>query len=306
MGNSNWNAGAYAVHANNVHGATQQQVFTNTAGCHDDLNPAKFKVRESRDSAANPLSTPVIIGVDETGSMGHLAVGIIKTQLGIIMQGIYDRKPVTDPHVILLGLGDAYSDHAPIQATQFEADMKLVEQISKIFIESNGGGNGGESYPLAWWLARHKTSCDCQEKRGKRGYLFTIGDEAPHPVITKDQVKRFFDVDVESDVKIDDLLREAQARWHVFHLITPTDATKYQGAEAKWKILLGERAIVVDDHTKLGEVIVSIMQVNEGHDADAVAASWGADAGTAIVVKNSLRGLTKLTSKTTKGGLTVV
>ena len=34
-----------------------------------------------------------------------------------------------------------------------------------------------ESYELALYFAAYKTSCDAWEKRQKKGYLFTLGDE---------------------------------------------------------------------------------------------------------------------------------
>lgn len=292
MGNATWNAGSYAAYSSTAASKTQEQIFRNKSGMHADLDPAKFTVRESRDSAANPNSTPIIIGVDDTGSMGFLAAEIIKSGLGVIMQGIHDRKPVTDPHILLAAVGDATVDRAPLQATQFEADMRLVSQIEKFYIEGGGGGNSGESYPLVWWLARHKTSCDAISNRGKRGYVFTIGDEAPLMYIEGRQIRDVFGQPHSGErVDVRALLADAQARWNVFHLITPTEATRVQQAEQKWKALLGERAIVVDDHKRLGEVIVSIMQVNEGHDVDAVADSWGG--GTGLAVRNAVSGLAR-------------
>jgi hypothetical protein len=291
MGYTTWDPGAYSSYARSVAGKSGAAIFTNTSGCHDDLNPVLFRVRESCDSAANPQSTPIIIGVDETGSMGHLATEIIKGGLGTIVQGIRDRKPVPDPHILLAAIGDATCDRAPIQATQFEAGTELVAQIEKFFIEGCGGGNGGESYPIVWWLARHKTSCDAITKRGRRGYLFTIGDEAPLHVLTRHQIRHFLGAEVESDVTIEDLLAEVQSRWHVFHLITPTDATTHQDAVRKWRALLGERAMVVSDHRRLGEVIVSAMQVNEGQDVDTVTQSW--DGSAALVVRNAVAALAR-------------
>lgn len=42
-----------------------------------------------------------------------------------------------------------------------------------------------ESYELAmYFMARH-TSIDCYEKRGKRGYLFMIGDELAYPKVKR-------------------------------------------------------------------------------------------------------------------------
>ncbi|GAJ18290.1 unnamed protein product, partial [marine sediment metagenome] len=43
---------------------------------------------------------------------------------------------------------------------------------------------------------------------------------------------------------------------------------------------------VIDDWNRLGEVVVSAMQINEGQDAAQVLSSWDGD--TNIVVKNAL------------------
>jgi len=266
-------------------GKSQQQIFTQSQ-CHPDLDPSKFNIRESVDSPSNPNSTPVIIAVDETGSMGVLAENIIKKGLGIIIEGIIDRKPISDPHILLAAVGDAYCDSSPIQTTQFEADTVICQQIEKFFLEGNGGGNGGESYPLIWWFALNKTHCDAIILRNRKGYIFTIGDEAYHPTIARDHIKRFLNGDIEADISVADLLEELKEKWEVFHLITSTSATNYQNAIEKWRELLGERAIVIDDWNRLGEVIVSAMQINEGQDAAKVLNSWDGD--TNIVVKKAL------------------
>lgn len=298
MGSSNWNAQAYTSYSRSAQQKTRQQIFTNTSGCHPDLNPAKFAIRESVDSQANPNSTPVIVCVDETGSMGHLAETIIKRGLGVIVEGILDRKPITDPHILLAAVGDAYCDNAPIQTTQFEADVVILEQIEKFFLEGNGGGNGGESYPLVWWFALNKTHCDAINIRKRKGYLFTVGDETFHPAITKEQLNTFLDAHAEADVDIAQLLQKVQTKWHVFHLITPTATTHHEDAISKWRELLGERAIEISDHTKLGEIVVSIMQVNEGHDVKEVLASW--DGSTSLVVGKAVSGLAKTSAGKTE------
>ena len=264
MGSSNWSASDYTSYSRSVSGKKAAEIFTNVH-LHPDLDPKKIKVRESVDSKANPQSTPIIVGCDDTGSMGRLAEDIIKRGLGILVQGIIDRKPVTDPHVMLAAIGDAYCDSAPLQVTQFEADVVLCKQIEKFYIEQGGGGNNGEGYALLWWFAQNKTKCDAINLRNKKGYIFTIGDECYLPEITKGQINEFLGGSAEKNVDVKDLLKEVQKDWNVFHIIVPTEATRSQDAIKVWKDLLGERAIVLEDEKKLSEVIVSIMQVNEGH-----------------------------------------
>jgi len=57
------------------------------------------------------------------------------------------------------------------------------------------------------------------------------------------------------------------------------------------KVAIGENAIILEDHTKLAEVIVSIMQIREGADKKKVVDSW--DGTTALAVRAATQNLTK-------------
>lgn len=286
MGASRWSADDWDLHTAATSNMSRAQIFARNS-IHPDFDPRNIKVRESVDSDVNPNSTPIILAVDETGSMGVLAETIIRSGLGTIMQEIYARKPVTDPHIMCMGIGDAYSDQAPIQATQFEADIRLANQLQNIFLEGNGGGNGGESYHLAWYFAAFKTSCDAQRKRHRKGYLFTVGDEAPHEVLTRAQIQTFIGDAVETDMTSRGLLALLRPNWEVFHLIVNP---AYAEAVPKWRELLGERAIEVGDYNRLAEVIISTIQIIEGDDPNTVVSSWSGD--TSLVVADAVRSLT--------------
>ena len=295
MGSSRFDATDWASYSSSVSSAPRSTIFR-SVGMDDSLDPSKITFRESVDSDINPNSTPVIIGVDETGSMGSLAEKIIKHGLGVVMTGIYDRKPVTDPHILIAGIGDSVCDIAPLQITQFEADVKAItSQVEKIYLEGGGGGNNGESYPLLWYFAAHKTKCDAITKRKRKGYLFTVGDENPLRVISKSEIKKVFGDDVQEDIDIADLLSVVQKNWEVFHIVVETLATEHQNAINNWKKVLGQRVIVVPSEDHLAEVIVSTMQIIEGEDANKVASSW--DGKTSIVVKNAIKGLSKKSSE---------
>ena len=57
----------------------------------------------------------------------------------------------------------------------------------------------------------------------------------------------------------------------------------------QWTELLGQRVIGLSDHTKLAEVIVSAIEVNEGRDRDRVVKSWSKQ--TALVVQRAVGAL---------------
>ena len=292
MGSARWDPTDWDKYTTTTKGKSQSAIFESKSLI-PDFDPKNIGIRESVDSIDNPNSTPIIVALDVTGSMGVIPHQLIQGNLGTLMNEILDRKPVSDPHLMFMGVGDVEYDRAPLQATQFEADIRVAEQLRKIYIERGGGGNSHESYHLPWYFAAMKTSCDAISKRGKKGYLFTIGDEQPPKGLTKAQAQKVFGGEITKDFTTEELLRMAEENYHVFHIMVE-QGSHFQGHGARvteeWKDLLGQRAIPLSDYTKLAEVIVSTMQAVEGADRDHVAKSWSGD--TSLVVSHALKGLT--------------
>ncbi len=288
MGGSNWSSSDWSSFKSATNTQSTQQVFSQN-DMHPDLDPRGLALRESRDSTANPNSHAIIVASDVTGSMGKLAEALVRNGMGVLVEELLKRKPVQDPHIMCMGVGDAYSDAAPLQVSQFEADIRIAQQLKQIWLEGRGGGNGGESYPLAWYFAARHTAIDCFEKRQKKGYLFTVGDENPHKLLTKEQVQTVSGDDVERDLTSAELLTMASRSYHVFHLLVEESSSCDAKVVANWKALLSERALLLSDHTKMAELIVSTIQVNEGWSVPEAVKSWSG--GTAVVVARGLQGL---------------
>lgn len=286
MGYGTYNPVDFTTYKSRTASKSRHDIFT-SHGLQDSLNPLKFGVRESRNSKAHPKATPIAIFSDVTGSMGHLAEIIVKKDFGLILEEVINRKPFPDPHLLVGAIGDCTIDSAPIQYSQFETDMTIARQIEQIFIEGGGGGNAGESYHTAWYAMGFRTMCDAFVE-GRKGFLFTIGDEPPLDILYAAHISRFFGDKIQGDLKNKDLLETISQDWEVFHLIV---GDPVRDAIPRWKALLGERAMVVRDHTKLGEIIVSTTQIISGEDAVAVASSWSGD--TSLIVKEATRHLTK-------------
>lgn len=267
------------------------------------LDPAKVILRESRDSAANPASTALIVGLDVTGSMDRVLDAMARTGLGTLVGAIYERQPITDPHIMIMGIGDFEHDNSPLQVTQFEAEnAPLISQMEKVYLECGGGGNNYESYAAAWLFAATRTVTDCFEKRGKRGYLFTVGDEEPTPRLISAQIKRVMGGDQIGDVDGEHLLAMAQATYNVFHVIVEEGSyasSRPDRVRSAWVKALGQNVIPLSDHTRLGEAVVSAIQVAEGHDRDVVAKSWGGD--TSLVIARAVQDIAVVTSSS--GGM---
>lgn len=291
MGTARWNPSDWSAYAASTSRKTTDAVFTSRS-LDNDLNPFGVVTRESRDSDLNPESTAIIVGLDVTGSMGMIADALARKGLGTMVEEILARKPVTDPHMMCLGIGDVLYDQAPLQATQFEADIRIARQLERLWLEKGGGGNACESYNLPWYFAAMHTSIDCFEKRGKKGYLFTVGDEEPPCDLPAKAIARFIGDRVQRDFDSHELLTMVSRMYHVFHIIVEEGSHARhdpRGVRNTWTHLLGQRVIGLSDHTKLAEVIVSAIEVNEGHDQDRVVSSWPKK--TAMVVQHAVGSL---------------
>jgi hypothetical protein len=69
-----------------------------------------------------------------------------------------------------------------------------------------------------YFMARH-TAIDCFDKRGRRGYLFLIGDELPYPKVSAAQVRDVIGDDLGEDISTETILAELQRRYHVYYII---------------------------------------------------------------------------------------
>jgi len=299
MGGGRWNSDEWDSYTTSKGYATKstEAIYTSRK-MHDDLDPKGVKFRESRDSEDNPKSSAVIVGLDVTGSMSSVLDAMARTGLNTLVTNIYDRKPVEDPHVMCMGIGDVeMGDRAPLQITQFEADIRIAKQLENIWLEGGGGGNNCESYTLAWYFAAMHTHIDCFQKRGKKGYIFTVGDEMPASILRASEIESVTGFNPERDFTCEELFEMVSRQYEVYHLIVE-EGFNYMYRPDKtvraWTQILGQRAIKLSDHTKMGEVIISTMQVNEGEDHNKIVDSWDGD--TSLVVKRAIGDMVDITT----------
>lgn len=274
MGYSNWSDHAFQSRQNHRQ-QTNQTAFTYDQQVRQSGNIAvhpqmdvKGKKRESRDSDDHPTSLAIGVLFDVTGSMGEVP-RVLQTKLGALMRLLVQRGYVEHPQILFGANGDAYTDDVPLQIGQFESGLEMDDDLGKIYLEGGGGGQVHETYELGmYYMARH-TLIDCYEKRGKRGYLFTIGDEKPYPHVNKNQIKQYIGDEVRTDLPMKQLLQELQQRYHHFHII-PTNTYHGKSSEVQecWRELLKERVLLLGDETAVCETIALAIGLCEGMVGD--------------------------------------
>jgi hypothetical protein len=226
----------------------------------DPVLDPKNVVRECCDSEEHPNTIPVILALDVTGSMGNTAVEVAK-KLNEIMTNLYEE--VSDVQFMIMGIGDLYCDAAPIQASQFESDIRIAEQLDKIYFEGGGGGNGYESYTAAWYFGLHNTKLDCYDKRGQRGLIITIGDEPLNPYLPAGPLSEALGITVQGDVDTEDLYEEAKEKFDIWHISFQDNRTSFEyynriGKLDSWEKCLGDHYVIATAET-LHKVISDII-----------------------------------------------
>lgn len=243
---------------------SREEVFSQRS-IHPDMD-IRGKIRECRDSEEHPETLPIIIALDVTGSMGTIPHKLVTKDFPEIMKKISDEG-IAHPQVCFVGIGDQYSDDAPIQVGQFEASDELLDKwLKTIWLEGKGGGNGGESYQLAWFFASQLVSADHITKRRKKGILITIGDELVHKSITQGEISTLFSCPNDKGFTTQEILDIARKNWDVYHI----NLRDWSGAQlhviAPWKEMLGNNLICTEDNfgNDIPDIIAGIIIKSAG------------------------------------------
>jgi hypothetical protein len=234
------------------------------SGTHQKMNPRGVIVRESRDSEAHPESHAVAVLFDVTGSMQSVP-RVLQANLPRLMNLLIRKGYLEHPQIMVGAIGDATCDNAPLQIGQFESGIEIEEDLGKLYLEGGGGGHITESYELAMYFMAWHTAIDCYEKRGKKGYLFIIGDEAPYPVVKRKEIQSVIGDGIQDDIPLPDVIAKLQQRYDVYYIIPKM--THHWGNEdirRRWVDLLGQNVLKLEDPAGICELIASVIGLTEG------------------------------------------
>lgn len=258
MGNSTYSVDSRNIRSSSL-GYTTNSINENfkqniERKIHESMSPKGLLFRECRDSVAHPDATAIQLYLDVTGSMGHIPQEMIKEGLPTLM-GTLIQNGVPDAALMFGAIGDHECDRYPLQLGQFESgDAELDMWLTRSYLEGGGGGNAGESYLLAWYIAGNHVKTDAFEKRKKKGFVFTIGDEPCLKNLPVTALKGLIgDTAVgQGNYTAEELLANAQKENHVFHIHLNHGNRDLDPA---WKEMLGKNLIEVNDHKTISKII---------------------------------------------------
>ena len=271
MGGGAWTSASYSTYTKSTRGVdlddfvntnySAQEMYTSRRLA-PELNPHNV-MRECCDSEEHPQTLPVILALDVTGSMGDASVKVAK-KLNEIMTELYADSNIKDIEFCIMGIGDLSYDDAPIQISQFESDIRIAEQLDKIYFEAGGGGNKYESYSAAWYMGVNHAKLDCW-KRGQKGIIITMGDEGPNPYLPHFGLSRATGDKLQGDVETKDLYSETIDKYDIYHIAVDDKSSsydyhqKYYDIDKQWTNLLGDH-YMVSTLDNLAQTIIEIIK----------------------------------------------
>lgn len=261
MAKGSYDHSAHAQAAQARVGQSREETFKNSS-----LDPMMdIRTKGFRESLWVPpydRARPIYVWLDETGSMGHIPHFLATDPEGLagMVKGIYPFMEY--PQIACSGVGDARNgENAPLQVGHIEGEGHLMDKwLTSIYIESLGGGNGGESYELPMFVAARMTRADCFA-HGLKGYNFIIGDEPYFPTVRAVDVMSHCGVKIDRDIPISEIVAECAMNWNTFFII-PDEARGH--VAPTWRRLLGDNVIVCPTHQDISVIIPGLIGITEG------------------------------------------
>ena len=230
----------------------------------DPMLDPKDVMRECCDTEEHPETIPVILALDVTGSMGQAAVEVAK-QLNIIMTKLYEK--VKDVEFMVMGIGDFAYDRYPLQVSQFESDIRIAEQLDKIYFEFGGGGNAYESYTAAWYFGLNHVKLDAWD-RGRKGIIITMGDEGVNPYLSAERIYDITGREIGEDVETEALFESVQEKYEVYHLFVNHRIYVNNGSFIKtWEKIMDKDHFKVVRLKDLTSEIIKIVTYEAGNNS---------------------------------------
>lgn len=261
MGYGNYDLDAHIAATQARAARAPDAVFTQ-GSCHPAMKPYGVRYRESRDSDMHPNSVGIVFALDVSGSMGEIPRQLATKTLPSFMKAVLTIIP--DPQILFMAFGNAWADRSPLQVGQFESEAALIDKWLEATHLEGGGGGLGESYDLAMYFAARHTAMDCLEKRKKKGYFFMTGDEVPFVGVNAAKAREVIGTQLQADIPIHEMTAELLTSFHAFFLIPDPVRANTERCGPVWRVLLAERAIVLEQPEDTAVACALLIGITEG------------------------------------------
>jgi hypothetical protein len=219
------------------------------------------KIIDPRKHIKSESATPLIIGVDVTGSMANWPFEIFD-RLPLLYNTLSQYRE--DLEVCFAAIGDAGYDKWPLQVTTFASGFDLEQLLGSLYGEG-GGGDAPESYGLfAHWVNTHVTIRDDLEEKP---FLIVYGDAPMHPNVPKKQIAHYLG---DNGGQVDAIAAWQQVcqTWNTWFLRRPTGSPGDK-VDKQWGQAVTEQKIFhIQDEQRAVDYTMGLIARSWGHFGD--------------------------------------
>jgi len=215
-------------------------------------------------------SAPLIIVVDETGSMGDWPATIFSKLPYLENEG--KEYLGEDFEICFMAIGDAYcAEKYPLQVRPFAKGLELKTRLTELVIEGGGGGQTTESYELAALFAAEKV----EMPKAIKPIIIFIGDEQPYDTISPDQAEKLLGMKLEKSLSTEAVFKKLADKFSVYIIRKPYGSSSGnslnpddQRITAHWARLIGNDHISnLPEAGRVVDVIFGILAKETGRIA---------------------------------------
>lgn len=215
-------------------------------------------------------TAPLIIVVDETGSMGDWPATIFSKLPYLENEG--KEYLGEDFEICFMAIGDAYcNEQYPLQVRPFAKGLELKDRLKELVIEGGGGGQTTETYELAALFAAEKIDIP----KAIKPIIIFIGDEQPYDTISPDHAEKLLGMKLEKSLSTEAVFKKLCDKYSVYLIRKPygsSDGNRLSDDDrritAHWARLLGDDHISnLPEAGRVVDVIFGILAKESGRIA---------------------------------------
>jgi hypothetical protein len=163
------------------------------------------------DRISTNSSAPLIIVIDETGSMGDWPATIFSKLPYLENEG--KEYLGEDFEISFMAIGDAYcSEKYPLQVRPFAKGLQLKDRLKELVIEGGGGGQTTETYELAALYANERVDIP----KAIKPIMIFIGDEQPYDTIDPDHAKNLLGITIQKTLTTEAVFKKLKDKYSVY------------------------------------------------------------------------------------------
>lgn len=177
--------------------------------------------KSTRDLIAADVTTnstaPLIVVIDETGSMGAWPATIFSKLPYLENEG--KEYLGDDFEICFMAIGDAYcsNEKFPLQVRPFAKGLELKDRLKELVIEGGGGGQYCETYELAALAAAEKVSTP----KAIKPIIIFIGDEKCYDIVSPDHAEQLLGIKLEKTLTTAAVFKKLAEKFSVYLIRKP-------------------------------------------------------------------------------------